>query len=576
MREENVLHAAPASPWVRALLLGGAALLLFARLGATGLWAPDEPRYGHVAETVRSGEHGPAGLVLLHLNGEPYTQKPPLYYWLAAAAGAPQDRVTELAARLPSALAGVALVALTLAFGARLLGGATGALGAALLLTTFEFAHQARRAQLDVLLALLETLALAAFWRIDRGIGRRVHGQLLLHASLGLAVLTKGPVGFLVPVLVMTAYLAWERRLRDLAKALPWWGPALSLGPGLAWIAAAVALAPPGFFGEAVVENVLGRFFAGTSHARPFYYYVHQLPIESLPWIVLAPAVVWAARRQVFAPGGDDADRRAWRLLLAWVGATFVFFSLSTGKRGIYLLPALPAIALLAADAVGRWVEARRGIPKGFHAATAVLGVALAGVGIGVALRDPLGDARASLVTGIGAVAIVAFALGAQIALGRARARLRLRIAIPVAAVYALQLLVFTVAFPALDPQKSPRAVAEAAAALTPPGERVGLLGDAALTGGLVYYGGRRVAPLQDEDDRAPGRRRHRGRARGRHPEASRSDRLHHARSRLCQHRRVPQRDHLHRRRRGHPALPRLPIEELAEKSSASSRWPTC
>jgi 4-amino-4-deoxy-L-arabinose transferase-like glycosyltransferase len=96
------VNAAPASPWVRGLLLLGAALSFLARIDATGLWAPDEPRIGHVAETLRSLEFGPRGLVLLHLNGEPYTQKPPLYYWLAAAAGAPLGRVTEPAARLPS------------------------------------------------------------------------------------------------------------------------------------------------------------------------------------------------------------------------------------------------------------------------------------------------------------------------------------------------------------------------------------------------------------------------------------------------------------------------------------------
>lgn len=253
------MTAAPASPWVRGLLLLGTAVLLFARLGDIGLWAPDEPRYGHVAETLRSMEFGTSGLVLLHLNDEPYTQKPPLYYWMAAAAGAPFDRVTEFAARLPSALAGIALIGVTLVFGSRLLGGATATLGAALLLTTFEFADNARRAQLDVVLALFETLALVGFWRIDRGIGRRRINQLLLHASMGLAVLTKGPVGILVPALVMASFLVWERRIGDLRRAFPWWGYFLSFGPGLAWIAAAIALAPPGFFGTAVVDNLLGR-----------------------------------------------------------------------------------------------------------------------------------------------------------------------------------------------------------------------------------------------------------------------------------------------------------------------------
>jgi 4-amino-4-deoxy-L-arabinose transferase-like glycosyltransferase len=480
------------------LLLFGAALLLLTRLGSIGLWAPDEPRYGHVAETLRSMEFGASGLVLLHLNGEPYTQKPPLYYWMAAAAGAPFGRVGEAAARLPSALAGIALVGLTLVFGSRLLGGATSILGAALLLTTFEFADNARRAQLDVLLALFETLALVAFWHIDRGIGRRRIGQLVLHASLGLAVLTKGPVGILVPVLVMASFLAWERRLGDLRRAFPWWGWLLSFGPGLAWIGAAIALAPPGFFGAAVVDNLFGRFFAGSSHARPFYYYLYQFPAETLPWFLLAPVVWWAARRCVFVTSASDEERRAWRFLLAWVAATFVFFTLSTGKRGLYLVPLLPAVALLLADALGRWVEAAHRIPVAFHAATGVLGAALLGGSVWLALRDPLQNERASLVTGITVVTIVGVGAIAQLALWRARARLRLRLAVPVVAMWALLLVIFTVVYPALDPEKSPRPIAEAAAALTPDGESIGLVGDEQMAGGLVYYGHRHVEVLDD------------------------------------------------------------------------------
>ena len=121
---------AATSPGVRAALLLGAALLLLAGLGRVGAWAPDEPRYLQVAEEMRSLRHGRAGLVLPHLNDRPYDQKPPLYFWLAALAGGPGGRVSETAARLPSALAGLACVALTLSLGTRLFGGRAGVLGA--------------------------------------------------------------------------------------------------------------------------------------------------------------------------------------------------------------------------------------------------------------------------------------------------------------------------------------------------------------------------------------------------------------------------------------------------------------
>jgi 4-amino-4-deoxy-L-arabinose transferase-like glycosyltransferase len=373
------LSDAQASAGLRWAVVGGAALLLLAGLGNVGAWAPDEPRYLQVAEELRTAGRGPSDWVLLHLNGEVYDQKPPLYFWLAAAIGAPRGHVSEIAARLPSGLAGIALVALTLALGTRLFGGRVGVLGAALLLTCFEFARNARRVQLDVLLALCETVALVCFWRIDRGIGTRGWPLFGLHAALGLAVLTKGPVGFLVPVLVMAGYLAWERRLGELPRLLPAWGLLLSLGPALAWLAAAAALAPSGFAGDMVGSNILARFFTGTSHVRPFYYYLDTYPLDCLPWTLLWPAV-FVAGRQVFrgssAPEAREPERRrAWRFLLAWVGASLVFFSLSSGKRGLYLLPTFPAMALLCADSLVRLLAGRARMPRGLATLAAVMGL---------------------------------------------------------------------------------------------------------------------------------------------------------------------------------------------------------
>ena len=199
-----------ASPLLRTAVIAIAAAVLLSGLGSVDASAPDEPRYLQVAEELRSMEHGAGGLVLLHLNGEVYSQKPPLYYWLAALFGVPTHRVSELAARLPSALAGIALIWLTLHLGSRLFGGFTGVLGAALLLSVFEFGHLARRVQLDVLLALFEMGALVAFWWLDRGLGSRRWQLTLMHGALGLALLTKGPVGFLIPFLTVLAYLVWS------------------------------------------------------------------------------------------------------------------------------------------------------------------------------------------------------------------------------------------------------------------------------------------------------------------------------------------------------------------------------
>jgi 4-amino-4-deoxy-L-arabinose transferase-like glycosyltransferase len=519
-------------------LLVAAALLLLVGLGRVDAWAPDEPRYLQVSEEMRAAPHGATSRLVPHLNGRAYDQKPPLYFWLAALAGAPAGRVSEAAARLPSAVAGVALVALTLAIGTRLLGWRTGLLGAAILLTTFEFAHLARRVQLDVVLALLETAALALFWRVDRGIGRRAPQVAALHLCLGLAVLTKGPVGFLVPILAIATYLAWERRLRDLPKSVPLWALALSLGPGLAWIAAAARVSGGGFAAGALGENLVGRFFAGTSHDRPFYYYAYQLPVDFLPWTLLAPAL-WLAGRRIFARPAratDAADRRAdapdaaadraalaargerrhqsvqraWRFLLAIVGTSVVFFSLSSGKRGLYLLPAFPALAILLADALGRELAGRMKLPRVLAAGLVAGTVAVLAVGVAVVIVGMPFVAHLPALDGIDRIsfgafggAAVAVAIGAiafWVVLRRSGAGALRRTSVAVAAAWAVELAAFQILYPAIDGMRSPRPIAVAAAGVTPEGAPIGLVSDRAMAGGLLYYGGRPVVPLRSPE----------------------------------------------------------------------------
>lgn len=489
-----------------------AVIVLLTGLGRLDASAPDEPRYLQVAEELRSMEHGASGLVLLHLNGDAYTQKPPLYYWLAALFGLPSQRVTELAGRLPSALAGIAVIWLTLQLGSRLFGGFTGVIGAALLLSVFEFGHQARRMQLDVLLTLFETTALIAFWYLDRGIGGRRACMTLMHTALGMALLTKGPVGFLVPLLVIAVYLTWERRPRQIADVFLSWHLLLSLGPVLCWIAGAIVLAPTGFADEALGSNLIGRFFEGTSHARPVYYYLYKLPVDFLPWTLLWPMVFLVGRRQVFGAAGEAAEpgtRRAWRFLSSWVAASLVFFSISSGKRGIYMVPAFPAMALLCADALLRQLSAGIRVPRWLVGILAFLALALTALavesvvaglaGSGLFVPDALIEAiHTPLLTAFGVALLVTLASAgaAWILLARRGAPPIAFPALAIVAALAVELAVFVLLYPALEPITSPRPIAMAAATITEPGDRIGLLGDRAMLGGLVYYSGRRVALL--------------------------------------------------------------------------------
>ena len=510
-----------ASPWLRAGLVAAAVLLLGLGLGWLDASAPDEPRYTQVAEEVRAMENGPSDWVLLHLNGAPYDQKPPFYFWLAALGGVPAGRVSELAARIPSAVFGVAAVIGTMLLGRRMFGGRVGVISAALLLTVYQFAHLARRAQLDVVLTALELLAFAGFWWLDRGLARSRIGAVVFHGAMGLAALTKGPPGFLIPMLSVVAYLGWERRLRDLGAlpggAFPWWGFLLSLGPLLAWFLGAAALAPSGYSDGAVIENVFGRFFSGTSHARPFYYFLYQFPVLFLPWTPLWILVWTVGRREVFPGRRGEETRRAWRFLVAIVGVSFVFFSISAGKRSLYMLPAVPAAALLCGDAVTRWVHGTARPPRGLAwlgGGLALLAAVVGGVTLAASMGSPLVvdrlegmlheiDLGLLAIFGGLSIALAATGVASWLALLRGRVAVASFVGVVIGGVLAFELAIFTLLFPAIDAVRSPREIAVAAAAFTEPGEPIGLFDDRALTGGLAYYGHRRVVPMKTTEEAA-------------------------------------------------------------------------
>ena len=424
-------------------LLCAAALLFLVGLGRTDFWEPDEPRHGAIAEEMRALTHGPAQLALPRLNGEVYTQKPPLYYWLAALAGLPAGRVSEGAARLPSALAGIGMVLLALRLGREALGGLAGVAAGAVLLTLPAFVDLGRSARPDALLALCVTAALLFAWRVDRGLDSAARSRWLMHLSMGLGLLAKGPVAVLLPLLGLLAYLGWERRLRDLGRFVSAPALAASLGPGLVWISLAAALAPSGFVKEAVGENVLLRFFAGTDHTRSPLFYLADFPGSFLPWSLTWPLAAWTGRA---ALGRSAAGNRASaiRFLLAFVAAGLLFFSLSKGKRDVYLLPLYPAAALLVGCALEAWIRPH--------------------------LVTPASSERPSPAawTGLGV-------LGAAV---------------------ALELAYLTVYLPRQNGEQSIRPAATAAAELAPPGTRIGLHSNGALVGGVAYYARRPVEEI--------------------------------------------------------------------------------
>jgi 4-amino-4-deoxy-L-arabinose transferase-like glycosyltransferase len=428
-------------------VLALAAVLFLWNLGGYDLWAPDEPYFGEGAREMVEDGHW----IVPHVNGAVTTDKPPLFFWAIALLSWVAGGVSSWTARLPSALAALATVALTLRLGRRLWGPREGALAGLVLTVSFMVWDKARSAQIDALLCALIATALSAFELWRAGEARGSSAGLLFWAAAGLAVLAKGPVGLLLPLGIALATLALDRRLRAWRDFAPVTGPAVFAAVTGAWVAATLLWGGDYSVWGALREHFVDRAVHGMHHVQPLWYYAGVLPVYLMPWSALLPPAVLAAGRR-WSPGD--------RFLLVWVGFVVLFFSVSTEKRDLYVLPAFPGFALLVARLLSAPPR-----PRTAARAQVVNGFLLAAAGIAL----PLAAARVDgLPSAAGAAAIpvaVAFAGGGvAVALVAWRRGAPASALATVGAVGLAYVALAGWAFPALEPIKSARPFARAVA----------------------------------------------------------------------------------------------------------------
>jgi len=331
------------------LLLAAAALLLFiVGLGQTALWDQDEAKYTEVArQIVQRGDP-----ITLYINGEPWFVHPPLHPWLVAATGA-LFGFTEFTARIWTALFGAAGVVVTSLLGRRLYDARTGVAAGLILMTTMEYVILSRLVTFDVPLVLFILLSLyMVLVAMDAETGdppaaRRAYRWAFLWA--GLATLTKGPIGLLLPAVILGAWWLWLGQWRSVLRRLPWEGLLLYVVVGLSWYAAEAVLHGTAFLRTTVGYYMFNRFFGVVENQPgPPYYYLPVLLLGGFPWSAFLPGAMvyhWRRRR----------DQRSLFLVL-WVGLTLLFYSAAGTKLPNYILPIFP----LAAVALARqWVAAQ-------------------------------------------------------------------------------------------------------------------------------------------------------------------------------------------------------------------------
>ena len=342
----------------------------FSTLEYRKLIKPDEGRYAEIArEMAVSGDW-----VTPRLNGIKYFEKPPLQYWVTAAAFKTFGE-NEWTARLWPGITGFASVLLAFLVGRRLFGSDTAILASAILGSTLFYVVIGHLNTLDMGLALFLNLALSGFLlanqsRASSQVARR--WMLATWAGLALAVLSKGIVALVLAggSLVVYSLLARDfvpwRRL-ELARGLP-----LFLLIAAPWFIA-VSLANPEFPRFFFIHEHFERFLTKVHHRyQPWWYFVPVFAVGALPWTLIALQGLAAARR--------DEDRAVFRprlFLGVWVFVVFTFFSLSDSKLPSYILPLFPAAALLAADAAQRWTRRTLLIHLGIVAAGAAVAILL-------------------------------------------------------------------------------------------------------------------------------------------------------------------------------------------------------
>lgn len=333
-------------------LLVFSAVLFSINIGGYDLWPADEPRFGQVGrEILQSGDW-----LTLHVNGEPYMEKPPLLFWAMAIISYPFGDVSETTARIPSILFGIITVLLTYSLAKRLYGPRIALWSGVILITCLRFWWQARSAQTDMALTGCLTAALYAFWRWHEG--RRTAWLMAFYGAVAAAVFAKGPPGVILPLLFAFTFY-WRRREERRQMHLLWGVLAIAALISLwlipAWHAASIerAASTQQTVASNLLRQTIGRLFLGVSHREWPWYYLIALPMDLFPWTLFLPWTlpwVWLRRKE---------DERM-RFVLSWIIPAFILFTIAMDKRELYLLPLYPGFAILLARSVTDLVDSER------------------------------------------------------------------------------------------------------------------------------------------------------------------------------------------------------------------------
>jgi 4-amino-4-deoxy-L-arabinose transferase-like glycosyltransferase len=318
-------------------------VVFFHNLGGSALFEPDEGRNAEIArEILLTGDW-----VTPHYDFMARLDKPIFYYWLIAASYKIFG-VSEWSARLPSAVAALACVVLTLTLAFTMLGFWQALWSGLILATGVEFFVLSRTVILDMTLTFFITLSVGAFyWGSTAERGHTKKGfHLIMYVSMAVGTLVKGPIGTILPGLVIFFYLFHTRKWILLKQMNIGLGIPVLLLIAASWYVWAETRNPGELRYFLFEENVL-RFLTPRFHrSQPWYYFFSVLLVGFLPWTLLLALIIDDLRKIPF--------NEVTVLLVTWTVVPLFFYSFSDSKLPHYILPVYPPLAVLAAKSLCR------------------------------------------------------------------------------------------------------------------------------------------------------------------------------------------------------------------------------
>lgn len=344
-------------------------------------------------------------------NGEPRLQKTPLSYWLVAGLAQLTGEVDEFTTRLPSVIFAVLSVAAVIYFVNEWLSFRIAVLSAAVWATSLGYIRYARHARPEMVLTFFVTLCFLTFYSAitAKTRKRQVAYMLIFWISFGLANLSKGPAPLPLVLVPLFFYVAVFRQWKQIPKLLPVIGVVVFLAIVLPW---PLAVASRMNWNLAIWKyEFVDRFFGTYASGRkPLYYYLLKMFQFMLPWVAFVPMALAAPFYKIWGE-----KRKTMLFLWMWFVVGLVFISISAGKRQHYILPLMPAMAILAGILLEDLAFSQKAYTKNFARSLllwhlVILTIALIGLPIGTAVikRQALYESIVVAAAGVAVVLIVA------------------------------------------------------------------------------------------------------------------------------------------------------------------------